>query len=550
MRKGALLGSSGVTILSLLIAVAPLLAAQRQGRGDRDVQREEALDYFEKWLKEDVVYIISPDERAVFESLTTEEEKEQFIEQFWFRRDPDPRTTTNEFKEEHYRRIAYANEWFFSAIPGWRTDRGRIYIIHGPPAEIESRPSGGTYHRPIHEGGGTTGTFPFEIWRYRHIEGLGSDIEIEFVDPTMTGEFRIARHADEKDAFLFVPGAGLTLAEEMGLAEKKDRPFFSPGFREEYPLMFRRHQDNPFQRYETITFIQRPPELKYHDLKELVEVNVSFDSPLPFTTRHDYFRLNEEQVLVPVTLELENKNLTFQDEGGRHRARVAIYGIVTSITNRIITEFEDDVAVDFTPDSLERGLRGRSLYQKILPVERRMRYRLDLVVKDLNSGKVGVLRKAIIPPAFSGEELTASQLLLSDFIRMLDEIPKDNEMFVLGDVWIRPSLNRTFPAAGRLGVYLQLYNAGVDQTTFAPELEVRYSVKRGTETVFEEVDDTGEFIQYFSGQRVVLINAVPLEDLAPGDYRMEVAVRDRIRDTEVVVDDAFQIVASPLIASN
>jgi GWxTD domain-containing protein len=547
MKMGALLVSS-VAALLVIIPAAPWVSAQGQSRDA--VRQEEALDYFEKWLREDVVYIISPEERAVFQSLTTEEEKEQFIEQFWFRRDPDPRAAHNEFKEEHYRRIAYANERFFSAIPGWRTDRGRIYIIHGPPAEIDSRPSGGTYHRPIHEGGGTTATFPFEVWRYRHIEGLGSDIEIEFVDPTMTGEFRLARHADEKDALLFVPGAGLTLAEEMGLAEKKDRPFFSPGYRDEYPLMYRRHQDNPFQRYETITFIQRPPELKYNDLKELVEVNISFDNPLPFETRHDYFRLNDDQVLVPVTLELENRNLTFQDEGGRHRARVAIYGIVTSITNRLVTEFEDDVAVDFTADSLERGLRGRSLYQKILPVERRLRYRLDLVVKDLNSGRVGILRKAIIPPVFGGEELTASALMLSDFIRMLDEIPKDNEMFVLGDVWIRPSLSRTFPAAGRLGVYLQLYNAGIDQTTFEPELEVRYAVKRGAETVFEQTDDTGAFVQYFSGQRIVLINAVPLEDLTPGEYRMEVVVRDRIREAEVVVDDSFRIVATPQIASN
>ena len=148
---------------------------------------------------------------------------EQFIEQFWLRRDPTPDSAENEFKEEHYRRIAYANERYASGIPGWKTDRGRIYITFGPPDEIESHPSGGTYQRPIEEGGGTTSTFPFEKWRYRWIEGIGNDIIIEFVDPTMTGEYRMTMDPSEKDALLMVPNAGLTMMEQMGLSNKADR---------------------------------------------------------------------------------------------------------------------------------------------------------------------------------------------------------------------------------------------------------------------------------------------------------------------------------------
>ena len=152
--------------------------------------------------------------------LNNDEEREQFIEQFWLRRDPTPDTEENEFKEEHYRRIAYANEHFASGIPGWKTDRGRIYITFGPPDEIEDHSSGGFYERPPEEGGGETSTFPFQQWRYRYIEGIGNNIIIEFVDPTMSGEFRMTSDPSEKDALLYVPGAGLTMMEQMGLSDK------------------------------------------------------------------------------------------------------------------------------------------------------------------------------------------------------------------------------------------------------------------------------------------------------------------------------------------
>jgi len=208
-------------VLSLVaLSLAATLAFPQKQEKREDKRRGETgrSEYFKKWLDEDVVYIISEEEKKVFKDLQTDEEREKFIEQFWIRRDTDPRTPDNEFKEEHYRRIAYANERFPSGIPGWKTDRGRIYITFGQPAEIESHPSGGSYQREYWEGGGTTSTFPFERWRYRHIDGIGDDIEIEFVDKSMSGEYKMALTPDEKDALLFVPGAGLTCAEEMGLS--------------------------------------------------------------------------------------------------------------------------------------------------------------------------------------------------------------------------------------------------------------------------------------------------------------------------------------------
>jgi GWxTD domain-containing protein len=531
--------------LCVTLTLSSGLALQERTRDDVDaLRREQEEDHYRKWLDEDVVYIISPEEKAVFRGLTTPEEKEQFIEQFWFRRDPDPRTAVNEYREEHYRRIAYANEQFASGLPGWKTDRGRVYITHGPPDQIEARPSGGRYSRPMHEGGGTTATYPFEVWWYRHIPGIGDDVELEFVDPSFSDEYRLALRPEEKDALLHVPGAGLTLAEELGLAQRDQHPYFSPGMRD-YPYMFQRAKDSPFARYETYSMVQRPPEIKYPDLKEIVGVNITFDD-LSFRLRQDYFDLNENQVLVPITVEVPNRNLTFREEGGVHRAKLAVYGMITNISNRVIGEFEDDLVVSYTPQSLESGLQRRSMYQKIVPLDRNMRYRLDVVVKDLTSGRVGVTRVGIAPPAHRQETLTASSLLLSNSIRQLEDIPQAEEMFVIGDVKVLPSISNEFYVDHALGVYFQVYNVGINQTTMTPDLSVVYEVVDGAgEKILEFADERGQSIQFFSPQRLVLVWAFSTADLQPGSYRITARVHDRIKGATVEVADDFELTVPP-----
>ena len=162
---------------------------------------------YSKWVNEDVAYIITKAERDQFSQLSTDQQREQFIHDFWERRNPVPGSATNQYREEHYRRIAVANTRFGSGIPGWKTDRGRMYIMYGPPDEIESHPSGGAYTRPAEQGGGTTTTHPFEKWRYRYIDGLGNNIIIEFVDKDNNGEYRLSTDPSEKDAIARVPGA-------------------------------------------------------------------------------------------------------------------------------------------------------------------------------------------------------------------------------------------------------------------------------------------------------------------------------------------------------
>src|SRR6478609_10845721 len=242
---------------------------------------------YKDWLDKDVTYIITDEERKAFKKLATDDERERFIEEFWRRRDPDPDTDENEFKEEYYERIAYANEHFSSGIPGWKTDRGRIWIMYGKPDERETHPMGGSYERPSYEGGGSTTTYPFETWFYRYIAGVGSGVEIEFVDTTGSGEYRIARDPNEKDALLMVPGAGLTTAEELGLSSKGDRISGINNQNNGYM----REQDMPFRRMEIINDLQRPPQVKFSDLQGSLtagtEVTVLDKDPVDFDLRVD-----------------------------------------------------------------------------------------------------------------------------------------------------------------------------------------------------------------------------------------------------------------------
>ncbi len=524
------------------LSALPRLAAGPQEKKKDAQQAEEADDYYRKWLEEIAVYIISDEEKAVFQRLTTPEEKENFIEQFWYRRDPEPRTSDNEFKTEHYRRIAYANERFTSGDPGWQTDRGRVYILHGQPDSIESRPTGGAYMRPIEEGGGTTGVFPYEKWRYRYIEGLGDDIEVEFVDPTFTGEFRLSVFPWEKDAYLHSPG-GATLAEQTGIATKADREAFTPaagGGGNNPQTLFRRLEDTPFARYELAARIQGRQPLKFKDLKEQVDVNISY-SQLPFEARSEYFRLNDQQVLAPVTIRVRNQDLTFNQEGDRYVARMAVYGLVSSMSNRFLMEFDEEIRTSFRKEELEKGLTKSSVYQKVIPVDGRTRYKLDLVLKDLNSNTIGTQSRALIPPKYP-DQLAASSLILSDQIQPLKAVPEDEQMFVLGDVLVLPNLDRRFAPGMPLGVYFHIYNFSIEQSSLTPLLSVTYKLFKGDELIRMAVEPAGESIQFYSGQRAVFVKLLSLDGLEPGAYRVQIEVADGISNQEVQLAERFQLV--------
>ncbi len=537
-----MLFSAVVLVLSAVGYSSPSPAPQKSKKNKAQTETSERAAYWKKWLDEDVVYIISDEEKNVFKKLQTDEEREKFVEQFWARRNPDPRNPDNSFKEEHYRRIAYANERFASGIPGWKTDRGRIYIMYGKPDEIESHPSGGTYNREIWEGGGTTSTFPFERWRYRHIDGVGDDIEIEFVDKSMSGEYRIAMSPDEKDALMFVPGAGLTLNEELGLSKKEDRPFFNPGAANDPSQnSYMRAKDMPFARMEQYFNLQRPPQIKFTDLKSVVTTNVTYNQ-LPYDMRADFIRLSNDKVLVPITIELRNKDLTFKKELDFNRAAVNVYGIVTNLTGRIMAEFEDVISQEYTDPFFDQGKNQRSEYQKIIGLPPGQRFKLDLVLKDINSGYVGNLERGIVVPKYDSENLQCSSIILANKV---EPVPTDSDQlaqYVIGDLKILPNVKSEYYPGQFLIPYLQVYNAQIDQTSLKPSLEVSYTLKSGGKVIEDFKDNAGSSIQFFSGQRVVVLGKIQVKGLAPGKYSLDINVLDRIANKNVIATTDFKVI--------
>jgi len=495
---------------------------------------------YRKWLNEDVSYIITDEERAAFKKLQTDEEREQFIEQFWLRRDPTPDSVENEFKEEHYRRIAYANERYASGIPGWKTDRGRIYITFGPPDEIESHPSGGTYQRPPEEGGGTTSTFPFEQWRYRYIEDIGNDIIIEFVDPTMSGEYRMTMDPSEKDALLYVPNAGLTLMEEMGLSSKTDRFNRTDGTRLGIPFGGETSRMNQFNRLEQYAKLQRAPAVKFKDLEAAVNSRISYNL-LPMRVRIDYFPITDASVLTYITLQFDNKDLEFKAKEGVQHASVNIYGKVTTMTRRMaVTPFEDTVIIDAPTEYLQEYSKRRSIYQKTVPLPPG-NFRLTISAKD-SGGNLTVYEQALVVPRIDTEKVSHSTLILADLVEKVPSRSIGTGMFVIGGTKVRPRVDEIFKKEEKLGIYMKVYNLGSDEISHKPVGEVEYEiVKRGSnEKIATLKEDLGELPDASTNQ-VTLEKFLNLNTLTPGQYTVRLKITDKTKNQVLTPSADFTV---------
>src|SRR2546421_2264127 len=486
-----------VSIFSVAISIPPVFGQQAQDpvappspqKLDKEQKRKlkktlKELDTpYKQWLQEEVVYIIPPDERTAFLQLSTNEEREQFIEQFWLRRSSNPDLPDNDFKEEHYRRIAYANEHYASGIPGWKTDRGRMYIIWGPADEVDSHPSGGTYDRPMEEGGGSTSTYPWEKWRYRYLEGMGNNIELEFVDPSGSGEYHLTMDPSEKDALLHVPGAGLSLMESMGMASKADRFTRSDGTNMPTTLGGQPARMNEFNRLELYAKVQQAPPVKFKDLESLVTSRVVRDQ-VHFTWRTDFLKVTNDTVLVPVTVQVPNSQLSFQAKDGIHTAVLNIFGRVSTLTGRVVQTFEDSMSRDF-PDSLyQQSLKLQSIYQKAVPLRPGL-YRLDLVIKDVQSGNIGVVNSRLQVPRYEDDKLEASSLILADQIEHVPAKQIGAGQFVLGSSKVRPRMEGDFTTADKLGIYMQVYNLKPDDKTHRSDTTFQYTVKKGEQQAMQ-----------------------------------------------------------------
>ncbi len=502
----------------------------KQKRAAENRLRKELASPYNKWLDEEVRWIISDEERTAFKRLQTDDEKQAFIEQFWLRRDPTPDTEENEFKEEHYRRIAWANDRFASGVPGWKTDRGQIYIKFGPPDENDSHTSGGPGERDISEGGGETTFYPYERWRYRYLECCGSDVIIEFVDPSMTNEYHITMDPSEKDALARVPGAGLTLYEQLGLADKSERFTRTDG-----TLLGTGSQPMPasmnqFTRLEQYTNLQKAPAIKFKDLEALVQSTIKYNL-LPMKVRMDYFPITGSSVLTNLTIQFERKDLQYKQKEGVAEGSVNIFAKIETLTRRqVIRPIEEVVTIPPVPaEMLQQATQGSAIYQKQIPLAPGT-YRLTVAAKDVVGGNTTTYEQRIDVPRFDDDQLAMSSLVLADMIEKVPTTSIGTGQFVIGTSKVRPRVNGRFRRDDKLYIYMQLYNFQTDQATHKPDGEIQYEVIKNDTN--EKVLDFSEDLTKLTGgaAQMVLEKGLPLLNFAPGDYTLKIKVTDKKRN--------------------
>lgn len=530
-------------LLSLLAAggLAPLRAQSGQ-------RHEEGDDHYRKWLDETVLWIITEEEREVFLDLSSDEERDAFIEQFWLRRDSDPATAHNEFKDEHYRRIAYANEHFSAGIDGWKTDRGRIYIRFGPPDRRETYPAGGQYQRQRKEGGGYTSVFPFERWEYRHIPGVGDNVELEFVDDEGGGLYELTFDRQRKDELLHTGFAAPTWDEEerailSGIENKQDRVAgrrISGEWRGAYSGMgaFETAADKPFSQLELSGRLEQAPEIRYKDLQAAVSARVSYDR-LPFVLQASALRLSPEAGMAVITVQVANRSLGFRhDLEGMARAQLQIFGRVVDLGKRVIGVFEDDLERSYPAGELEKALTRSSVYQHRLALEPGV-YKVEVGVKDAYSANIGTQEVRLEVLNSSPQQLALSSLILAD---RFEELPEDSspDRFALGDLRVIPRPHGEFRSGESLGLYLQLYNPSLDQSTQQPDLQVEYALTaRGSKP--QQWRDASRMVRHLPGYSR-LARLINLSRLDPGEYQVRVRVRDRISGATAQASESFSIV--------
>ena len=517
---------------------------KRKKENARSFKKEIMSKEYIDWINKDVRWIISDEERKAFMHLSNDEERDKFIESFWDRRNPNPDSEDNEFKDEHYRRIEYANEHFPAGMPGWMTDRGRIYIIYGPPDEIESHPSGGSYNRPMEEGGGETSTYPFEDWRYRYIEGIGQEVIIEFVDDCQCGAYEMTMDRSKKDALLTTPNAGQTLYEQMGMANKSQR--FNGGLESlGTGPMSSDLQSKEFDRLEQFSKLNSAPAIKFKDLAEQVGHHITYN-PMPFDVRVDFVRITSDMVLVPVTVQIRNRDITFSNKEGIQHGVVNIFGRISKLSGKVAQTFEDTVLADVPAELLPRETENSKIYAKSVPLSPG-RYKLDVVVKDVNGDRVGTKSVAVTVPDFSDEKLTNSSLILADMVEPVPTNSIGTGMFVIGTTKVRPRVASadgkpaSFKRGQKVNFWMQVYNLSVDGKTHKPSATFEYDiVNSATNKAVVHAVESSEKMGNI-GDQVTLHKEVAAANLDPGMYKIEIKVSDNISKQTVDPSATFAV---------
>jgi hypothetical protein len=378
---------------------------------------------------------------------------------------------------------------------------------------------------------------------------LGQEVIIEFVDTCMCGEYHMTLDRSEKDALLHVPGAGLTDYEAMGLADKADR--FSQGGLERLGTgaFTNSNQSKQFDRLAQYAALNRAPalpEIKFKDLSEMVSHRIRVNL-LPFDVRFDYVRITNDTILVPITVQIKNRDVTWNAKEGVERMVVNIFGRVTSMTGRPAGTFEDTVEDRVPNELLARVMDNSHVYWKALPLKPG-RYRLDLVLKDVNGDRAGTYSRGVIVPEYSEDKLASSTLILADQMEKVPAKSVGAGNFVIGDTKVRPRVDSSDgrqPASFRRGqkvnIWMQVYNLGKDQKTNKPSASIEYDVvnvatKKSVVHAVETTEELGNI-----GDQITVQKAFPIAGMEPGIYQVTIKVDDKLAKQSIAPTAKFTV---------
>jgi hypothetical protein len=337
---------------------------------------------------------------------------------------------------------------------------------------------------------------------------------------------------------LYVPGAGLTLAEQEGLSDKSARFLNSDGTHMAPSATGGRSQAlDEFTRLELAAKIWQPPTVKFKDLEEVVSSRIVRDQ-IKFDYRFDFLRVAGDSVLVPITLQIPNNQMSFQSKDGVHTASLNLFARVSSLSGRTVQTFEDTIRRDFPDSLLQASLRSSSIYQKAVPLRPGL-YRLDVVIKDTTSNNVGVVNTRLAVPPFDDDKLQASTLILADEISAVAAKDIGVGMFVIGSTKVRPKLDHSFTPAQPMGIYLQLYNLKIDDKTHKNNASIDFEIFQGNQSIKHVVQTSEQLHQ--SGEQLTVQESVPLQNLPPGKYRIDVKATDAVANQTVSRTSEFTV---------
>jgi GWxTD domain-containing protein len=466
---------------------------------------------YKKWLTEDVVYIITQPEKELFLSLKTDEQRNSFIDDFWRRRDTVPETVKNEFKEEHYSRIKYANEKLADDTPreGWRTERGRIHILLGKPDDIYNKVSSNIL-------------YPIQVWDYRNVKmpGFPSSLRLMFFKRFGVGEFRLYNPIFDGLQSILTP-ANQRFANNPNLLPHIDVEIrqaaysIAPGY-------------SPQTSQDVISELMLPSRiitpLAKRNLKEVVKAKVTYVT-MPIDVLHSYWKNDDTTSYLDYVIEVPPKYLTFKEIEDKFVARLDIYGSILS-KDQIVAEISKEVNIELTKMELDncKDYYFNFLDRKLLiPGE----YQLKLFIRNYISNEIGRTEESFIIPPISRDKLNLSSVV---WAYKLEEAAggklSEGRPFIFGKSVIYPKVDGTFTAGQSFFVYYEIYYPAHIESSINPSLDITYSlIKEGVITKTDK--DYLSSVSLKTGNSIPILKTFSTVGLEPGEYTLRVEAKDK-----------------------